>query len=181
MVDSNSKIYQCTKIAFIKKLVRGYKIEVSSPHNFFITEREILVHNFLPIIVTLSFSFDFFSSITLSGFGLFVGIFEIYNCVNKTHRDAFFIWKNLCHDRYLTTWNLPGEGDGWVKLPNGQGWKDPDGNIWKRDHKHKDTGRTSRPCPHWDVSNKKGKKIREVDYDGKEIWPNGPKNKNKKS
>jgi hypothetical protein len=32
---------------------------------------------------------------------------------------------------------------------------------------------------HWDISNSKGKKVKEVDYDGNEIWPNGPKNKNK--
>ena len=77
-------------------------------------------------------------------------------------------------------WRTPGQGNGWVKLPNGQGWRDADGNIWKIDHKHKDTGRTSKPCAHWDVSNPKGKKVREVDDKGKELWPNGPKNKNKK-
>ena len=36
--------------------------------------------------------------------------------------------------------------------------------------KHKD---------HWDVSDPKGKKVKEVDFDGRKIWPGGPKNKNK--
>lgn len=56
-------------------------------------------------------------------------------------------------------------------MKNGQGWKDTNGNMWKRDMKHKD---------HWDVSNPKtGKKVMEVDFNGKQIWTNGPKNKNK--
>uniref|UniRef100_UPI000FF56FE2 RHS repeat domain-containing protein n=1 Tax=Bacteroides sp. OF04-15BH TaxID=2292281 RepID=UPI000FF56FE2 len=59
-----------------------------------------------------------------------------------------------------------------TKLRNGQGWKDKDGNVWKKDLKHKD---------HWDVTNPKtGKKVKEIDYNGQQIWPNGPKNKNKK-
>lgn len=32
---------------------------------------------------------------------------------------------------------------------------------------------------HWDISDAKGNKTREVDFDGNEIWPNGPNNKNK--
>lgn len=32
---------------------------------------------------------------------------------------------------------------------------------------------------HWDVSDPKGKKVKEVDFDGRKIWPGGPKNKNK--
>jgi hypothetical protein len=39
--------------------------------------------------------------------------------------------------------------------------------------KHKDEG------AHWDVADTKGKKIKEVNDDGTQIWPNGPKNKNK--
>ena len=58
----------------------------------------------------------------------------------------------------------------FTKLKHGQGWKDKGGNIWKKDQLHKD---------HWDISNPKGNKIKEVDFDGRQIWPNGPKNKNK--
>jgi hypothetical protein len=32
---------------------------------------------------------------------------------------------------------------------------------------------------HWDVSDTKGKKIKEIDFDGNQIWPGGAKNKNK--
>jgi len=58
----------------------------------------------------------------------------------------------------------------FTKLKGNQGWKDKDGNIWKKDQLHKD---------HWDVSNSKGQKIREVDFNGNRLWPDGPKNKNK--
>ena len=68
------------------------------------------------------------------------------------------------------TMNLPGEGEGWVKLRGDQGWRAADGNIWKKDMLHKD---------HWDVMDSDGRKIREVDFDGREIWPGGPKNRGK--
>ncbi len=59
-----------------------------------------------------------------------------------------------------------------IKLKGGQGWKDKQGNIWKKDMKHKD---------HWDVTDPKtGKKVKEIDFDGNQIWPDGPKNKNKR-
>jgi Fe-S cluster biosynthesis and repair protein YggX len=74
-------------------------------------------------------------------------------------------------DTSTTKIRLPGEGGDWVKLKGDQGWKDADGNIWKKDKLHKD---------HWDISNKKSTKIREVDFFGREIWPNGPKNTNKR-
>lgn len=60
--------------------------------------------------------------------------------------------------------------ENFTKLKNGQGWRDKDGNVWKKDMLHKD---------HWDVSNKKGIKIKEIDFNGNQIWPGGPKNKNK--
>ena len=65
----------------------------------------------------------------------------------------------------------PGFGKGWVKLRGNQGYKDPDGNIWKKDTLHKD---------HWDVSDRRGKKIKEVEFNGRRIWPGGPKNKGKR-
>jgi hypothetical protein len=67
--------------------------------------------------------------------------------------------------------DLPAKGKiGWNKLKGSQGWKDSSGNIWKKDQLHKD---------HWDISDSKGNKIMEVDYQGNKIWPGGPKNKNK--
>lgn len=66
----------------------------------------------------------------------------------------------------------PGEGGGWTKLKGDQGWRDADGNIWKKDQTHKD---------HWDITDPRtGKKIREVDFRGVQLWPAGPKNKNKR-
>jgi hypothetical protein len=57
-----------------------------------------------------------------------------------------------------------------VKLRGDQGYRDQDGNIWKKDQLHKD---------HWNVSDRKGNKVKEIDFNGRQIWPDGPKNKNK--
>ena len=57
-----------------------------------------------------------------------------------------------------------------VKLRGGQGYRDKQGNIWKKDKLHKD---------HWDISDRKGNKVKEVDFNGNKIWPDGPKNNNK--
>ena len=65
--------------------------------------------------------------------------------------------------------NSPGD---FIRLKKGQGYKEKSTkNIWQKDMKHKD---------HWDISNSKGKKVKEVSFNGKQIWPNGKKNKNKK-
>jgi hypothetical protein len=69
----------------------------------------------------------------------------------------------------------PGYSDEWKKIKSADGFLDPDGYKWAKDHRHKNR------IPHWDVSDKKGNKIKEVDFDGKELWPHGPKNKNKKN
>jgi hypothetical protein len=66
----------------------------------------------------------------------------------------------------------PGVGPGWVKLRGNQGWRDPQGNLWKIDRLHKD---------HWDVSDPKGNKIREIDFNGHQIWPGGAKNRGKRT
>jgi len=66
--------------------------------------------------------------------------------------------------------DLPGTGKDWVKLKGNQGWRDKDGNTWNKDKLHKD---------HYDVTDRRGNKIREVDFNGNQIWPDGPKNKNK--
>jgi hypothetical protein len=83
---------------------------------------------------------------------------------------TWMISQDLYSENQSVRHSLPGEGGEWIKLKGDQGWRDSDGNIWKKDQFHKD---------HWDVSDRKGNKIREVDFNGKELWPNGPKNKNK--
>lgn len=67
--------------------------------------------------------------------------------------------------------NPPGFGAGWVKLRGAQGFRDPDGNIWKLDRLHKD---------HWDVTDAKRRKIREHRFDGTQLWPGGPKKRKKR-
>ncbi|PTX94219.1 RHS repeat-associated core domain-containing protein [Opitutus sp. ER46] len=92
--------------------------------------------------------------------------------VKKTDRGGQKDQKEAASDKAkgIPGKDLPGKGESWVKLKGNQGWRDADGNTWKKDQLHKD---------HWDVSDRKENKIREVDYKGNELWPNGPKNKNK--
>ena len=62
--------------------------------------------------------------------------------------------------------------DEFTKQKNGQGYKEKKtGHTWKKDMLHKD---------HWDVSDSRGHKVKEVDFNGRQIWPDGPKNKNKR-
>lgn len=66
---------------------------------------------------------------------------------------------------------LPGEGEDWVRLRGDQGWRDVDGMMWRRDCLYKD---------HWDVTDPRtGTKVREVTFDGRIIWPDGPKQRGK--
>ena len=74
----------------------------------------------------------------------------------------------LVHNKCGTPDTTP---EDFTKLKNGQGWRDKDGNVWKKDMLHKD---------HWDISNKKGVKIKEIDFNGNQIWPGGSKNKNRR-
>ena len=81
---------------------------------------------------------------------------------------ALFAWQAQNDEGAFKT---PGTHSGdFTKLRGDQGWRDPNGLTWKKDKLHKD---------HWDISDKKGNKVREVDFGGREIWPEGPKNKNK--
>ncbi len=58
------------------------------------------------------------------------------------------------------------------KLKGNQGYMDKKGNIYKPDKFHHGD--------HIDVSDKKGRRLRELDINtGRQIWPGGPKNKNR--
>ena len=86
-----------------------------------------------------------------------------------------FLIGSIIHENARDTNRYPpGHNEDWTKARGETAWIDPEGNKWSEDKKHKDT------IPHWDVSDRKGKKIKEVDKDGKKIWPDGNKNKGKK-
>lgn len=86
-------------------------------------------------------------------------------------KGQFDYYRKLACDNANTKIPTPDDSpNDFTKLRGDQGYRDKDGNIWKKDKLHKD---------HWDVSDKKGNKVKEVDFSGKQIWPNGPKNKNK--
>lgn len=128
-----------------------HQLSVPDPHILLITDLEIAIHNFV-MMPTLVWTIG--EGLTLVGW-----------------KSALAL-AGLFLTKYITgKFKLPGEGDGWKKLKGNQGWIDSDGHVWHKDKKHKD---------HWDVSDKKGNKIIEVDFNGKKIWPGGPKNKNKK-
>jgi hypothetical protein len=127
-----------------------YKFSIENINNFFVTDNNILVHNFIPII------------------GLSIAFGEGVTVMASTAIGSAILGSLILHNK---KYNLPGQGDDWVKLRGDQGWRDAKGNRWKKDKLHKD---------HWDISDDKGNKIKEVDFEGNEIWPNGPKNKNKR-
>ena len=104
-------------IEHLRSPVLVYNFEVHDFHTYYVTDKEILVHN------------------DCSG-----------QPTPKTHPDSF------------------------QKMRGNQGYKDSEGNFWKVDRLHKD---------HYDVVNSKGVKVKEVDFYGRQIWPDGPKNKNK--
>ena len=81
---------------------------------------------------------------------------------------TLYVMKDPVWDDRFGRFHVPGEGKGWRKLKGTQGWKDAQGNIWKKDKLHKD---------HWDILDRKGNKIMEVDFEGRQLWPEGPKHK----
>lgn len=191
--------YTITSIKFVKSPLKVYALEIENMHNFFVGTQAILTHNMLiPWALNAGLCLSFgagavagssaggcFGPITLIGgaaLGGIVGIaIKIFADDERSKYKLYFDVDTI--ERLNTTFHdtkskektkLPGIGDGWRKLKGDQGWLDEDGSTWKKDQKHKNH------APHWDVSNRKGKKIKEVDYDGNEIWPNGAKNKNKK-
>jgi RHS repeat-associated protein len=87
---------------------------------------------------------------------------------------TYLLWKEM-KDRGIfaeETSTPTSDPDSFTRLKNGQWYLDEDWNIRKKDMLHKD---------HWDISNSKWKKIREIDFGWREIRPNWPKNKNKTS
>jgi hypothetical protein len=138
-------------ITIIKQSSQLHQLSISNPHVLLISELEIAIHNFI-LFPTLVWTIG--EGLSIAGWETaltFTGLALSQLLYNKI--------------------KLPGEGDGWKKLKGNQGWIDSEGRIWHKDKKHKD---------HWDVSDRKGNKILEVDFNGKKIWPGGPKNKNKK-
>lgn len=64
-------------------------------------------------------------------------------------------------DEWLKLLDLTISGDHWVKLKVNQGWKNTRDNTLH--------------CDQWDVSDRTGKKTKEIDFYGKQIWPCGTK------
>jgi hypothetical protein len=189
------RTYAITSIEFTKKPLKVYMLEVDHTHNFFVGGNSILTHNMpIPWALSAGLGISFGAGVTAGGTagGCFVPItlvggaviggiicagIKIFADGNRSKYSLHFDIDKI--EEHLTTnvlykEKLPGQGDGWRKLKGDQGWLDEDDNTWKKDQKHKNH------APHWDVSDRRGKKIKEVDYDGKVIWPNGSKNKNKK-
>ena len=88
---------------------------------------------------------------------------------------TIWVWSaNLTYMLSKSSWwtnSTPSNNsDEYIRLKKWQWYKDKEWNIWKKDMKHKD---------HWDISNNKWKKIKEIDFEWNQIWPNWPKNKNK--
>ena len=77
----------------------------------------------------------------------------------------------LVHNKCAVSDTPASSPESFTRLKNDQGFREKrTGLIWKKDMFHKD---------HYDVTDAKGVKVKEIRYDGTQLWPNGPKNKNK--
>lgn len=184
---NNSLSSQLIKITSIKKPIEVYLLSIAHHHNFFISTKELCVHNFFPPVV-LGLSIAFGSggleiaglSCGFAGLGAFLG----YKWRQK-HKQSQFIIEPMqfpitqeSHETHnLNDAQAPGmptekdefyppkKWDGKkVKNPRGPGfgWPDRDGNIWVP------SGPKGHGGPHWDVQISGGKKYRNILPGGKE-------------
>ena len=165
--------------AIARKEVRVYTIHLDKYHNFCVTTKDIVVHNVIPLIVWGVGGIAFAGWDTIAVATVYtVGTIAAGMAVNKVMRDAG------ANGGVVDDWTEaarkipPGYNDEWTKRRGGPGFVDPDGNLWTPDMKHRNPGPRN-IGPHWDVADPDGNKIKEVNDDGTQIWPDGPKNKNK--
>ena len=172
-----------SNIELIDKEGEFYDITVDECHNFFVSRSEVLVHNFAPVAIGLTWAFggatvEFIgASIGTAFCGITLGI-KAYR--DRCNRNSFAI--DLAHLADSDSAQAPGkptEKDGYippkkwddkkVKHPKtGQcGYPDKKGNVWVP------TGPKGHGGPHWDVVKPNG-----TDYDN--ISPGGKIRKGKK-
>jgi len=175
-------------VRHINKSAEFHDITVDEYHNFCVSKYDIHVHNFFPL---LAFTITWVPGVGVAiGGGIAAGavalggifwgsseeakkevIFrEMESAIARTTTYQEKDKKSVIDHARKTEDFPPGHDDDWKKIKGSDGFIDPDGNRWKKDKLHKD---------HWDVSNPKGKQIKEVGFGGNQIWPEGPKNKNK--
>lgn len=170
-----AKVIVSDDIEIVNKSAYAYTLALSKYHNFLITDKDVVVHNVIPLIVWGVGGIAFAGwDVVAAGTAYTLGAIALGWGVNRAMR------KMGAHGSvdYENLWEAarkipPGYNDDWVKVRGAPGFKDPDGNIWTPDMKHRNRG------AHWDVNDPSGTKIREVNDDGTQIWPDGPKNKNK--
>jgi hypothetical protein len=164
-----------------------YDIAVAKYHNFCVSYNDIHVHNFLPmlgLVISWAFGAGTGGGLAITG-SIGLGSLALgYIIGDSQERRKETIFRRLEGEAQRVTHHEarrpedypPGyDKDTWKKVNGGPGFIDPDGNIWAKDMKHR-----RRPQDrHWDVNKPNGKRIKEVDEKGNQIWPNGNKNKNR--
>lgn len=176
LLDSwGNKQVVSSEITSYNRDVYAYTLYLDKHHNFMVTEYDIVVHNVIPLLVwgAGGLAFAGWDAVAAGTFYTIGGIFAAC-LINKIARDAGADG-GIAQDWIESASKIPpGYTDEWTKRRGRPGFVDQDGNIWTPDMKHRNHG------PHWDVSDPSGNKIKEVNDDGTQIWPDGPKNKNKK-
>ena len=167
------------EIVHVKRDIYSYSLYLDKYHNFCVTEHDILAHNVIPLLVwgVGGIAFAGWDAVA-AGTVYTLGAIAFGWGVNKAMRNMGASGSVDYQDLFEAARKIPpGYNDDWVKRRGRPGFIDPDGNIWTPDMKHRNPGPRN-IGPHWDVSDPDGNKIREVNDDGKQIWPDGPKNKN---
>ena len=158
-----------------------YQISVAHYHNYFVTKKDICVHNFLPpLVAVLSVAFGLGSveltsiGVGLAGLGVFLG-YRWHKKAEKNDEVALSIEfcceqdrKDIYYTKDAQAPGKPTENDGFyppkrwdgkkVKNPTGGGFGYPDqkGHVWVP------TGPKAHRGPHWDVQDPKTGKHRNV-------------------
>ena len=174
-----TEVVRITTVTPLQKEAEVYYLTLAENHNFFVSEQEILVHNFaIPLIgaaiAWLVENFVFTVGVSILGIGAGVVLSQADNKdQQKSQYDVYlqyenergFLQKEENKNDDAQAPGMPTENDGYTPSKNwdgekkrhsktGQyGWPDKDGKIWVPTG----PGPRAHGGPHWDVVDKKGK------------------------
>lgn len=180
LVDSDLNVLRCEKVIKEEKEAIFYELTLDNPHVFFVSDLEVLSHNFIPFIsIGLVFGGG---EVALASITAGVGFLGYMIGVKAFGKDKKYFDSQYDFDKnqnFFFDAKLPGKPDAkdgytppkkWdgkkVKAPGdrGYGWPDKDGNVWVPTG----LGPSAHGGPHWDVQSKDGKTYENV-YPGGRI------------
>ncbi|HLB43338.1 MAG TPA: polymorphic toxin type 37 domain-containing protein [Gammaproteobacteria bacterium] len=139
--NENSKILHSS---YIYENIELYEISIEEDQNFFITQNNILVHNFailIPLVLESSWLIEVAATV-----GITVGAYLLDGLINGSSKSPGQPTEN---DGFVPKKNWDGRK---IRNPNGPeyGWPDEKENVWVP------TGPNGHGGPHWDVEHPDG-------------------------